>query len=315
MEPVKVSVVCTVFNHGKYLRDAIEGFVNQKTNFRFEVLVHDDASTDDSCDIIREYEEKYPDIIKPIYQTENQYSQGKIIEELIIPKISGEYVAICEGDDYWIDENKLQKQVDFLDSHKDFSLVACSSKTLNCVTGEFENRFVIDEDREISIEELITEENGRMFQTASVMMKSIAYTDRKAWQSMFPYGDRPMWMRAALDGRVYMLSDVMTVYRFATAGSWTRKNISDYEKGAVNCRKTIKGFEAFDAATDGKYHDMVVNALEIVDYDLARNEHNWDIIREKHYDRYSKLPARDKISVKLHTKYFPLYKSLRKLLG
>ena len=315
MEPVKVSVVCTVFNHGKFLRDALEGFVNQKTDFNFEVLVHDDASTDDSQDIIREYEEKYPDIIKPIYQTENQYSQGKIIEELVIPHIKGEYVAICEGDDFWIDEGKLQKQAKFLDSHRDYSLVACSSKTLNCITGEYEERFVINEDREISLEELVTEENGRLFQTASVMMKNKVYTERKAWQSLFPYGDRPMWMHAALEGRVYMLKDVMTVYRFATAGSWTRKNIRDYEKGAMNCRRTIKGFEAFDADTDFRYHDMVEKALDVLDYDLARNEHNWDVIREKHYERFSKLPAKDKISVKMHTKYYPLYKTLRKLLG
>lgn len=314
MDAVKVSVVCTVFNHGKFLRDALAGFVNQKTDFKFEVLVHDDASTDDSQEIIREYEAKYPELIKPIYQTENQYSKGLIIEEkFIIPHIRGEYVAICEGDDYWIDENKLQKQVDFLDANKDYSLVACSSKTLNCITGQYEDRFVIDEDREISIEELITEEKGRIFQTASVLMKNKVYTERMAWQSLFPYGDRPMWMRAALDGRVYMFKDVMTVYRFATAGSWTRKNISDYEKGAKNCRRTIEGFEAFDAATDFEYHEMVEKALRVIDYDLARNEHDWAQIREKHYDRFNSLPLKDKISVKLHTKYFSLYKLLRKL--
>lgn len=316
METVKVSVVCTVYNHGKFLRDAMEGFVSQKTDFRYEVIVHDDASTDDSREIIREYEEKYPDIIRPIYQEENQYSKGLIIEsEFIIPHIRGEYVAICEGDDYWTDENKLQKQVDFLQAHPDFSLVACSSKTLNCITGEYENRFVTDEDREISLEELVTEENGRIFQTASVLMKNEVYTKRRDWQDLFPYGDRPLWMRAALDGRVYMLKDIMTVYRFATAGSWTRKNIRDDERGARNCLRTIEGFKAFDAATDYEYHNMVEKALCVLDYDLARNEHNWTRIREKHYEKFKKLPLRDKISVKLHTKYYPLYKSMRKLLG
>ena len=105
---IVVSVYCLAYNHEQYIRDALEGFVRQKTNFRYEVLVHDDASTDNTPAIIREYAQKYPDIIKPIFQTENQYSKGvKILPEIIHPKSSGRYIAFCEGDDYWCDENKL----------------------------------------------------------------------------------------------------------------------------------------------------------------------------------------------------------------
>ena len=97
----------------------------QKTNFRFEAIIHDDASTDGTQEIIREYEKKYPDIIKPIYQKENQYSKGipGYITNLISSKCKGKYIALCEGDDYWIDPLKLQKQVDFLESHPDYSCV------------------------------------------------------------------------------------------------------------------------------------------------------------------------------------------------
>ena len=109
---IMVSVICNVFNHEAYIRDALEGFVSQKTNFPFEVLIHDDASTDKSADIIHEYEAKYPNLIKPIYQTQNQYSRGGgITRKFQIPRVKGKYIAMCEGDDYWTDENKLQKQV------------------------------------------------------------------------------------------------------------------------------------------------------------------------------------------------------------
>ncbi len=118
-----VSIRCTVYNHEPYLRQCLDGFVMQRTNFPFEVIVHDDASTDGSAAIIREYAEKYPDIIKPIYETENQYSKhdGSIARAMIAAAHPhATYIAICEGDDYWTDPDKLQLQVDFLESHPNY---------------------------------------------------------------------------------------------------------------------------------------------------------------------------------------------------
>ncbi len=118
---VLVSINCLVYNHESYIRQCLDGFVMQKTNFKFEVLVHDDASTDKSAEIIKEYENKYPDIIKPIYQSKNQYSQNVRVSYVYqYPRATGKYIAICEGDDYWCDENKLQKQFDFLEKHPDY---------------------------------------------------------------------------------------------------------------------------------------------------------------------------------------------------
>ena len=123
MEEILVSICCLAYNHEAYIRDALEGFVNQQTNFRFEVLIHDDASTDRTAEIIRRYEQRYPDIIKPIYQTENQHSKGVAISATIqYPRARGKYIAMCEGDDYWIDPHKLQKQVDYMQAHPDCRL-------------------------------------------------------------------------------------------------------------------------------------------------------------------------------------------------
>ena len=102
---IVVSIQCLTYNHAPYIRQCLDGFVMQKTNFRFEAIIHDDASTDGTQEIIREYEKKYPDIIKPIYQKENQYSKGipGYITNIISSKCKGKYFALCEGDDFWID--------------------------------------------------------------------------------------------------------------------------------------------------------------------------------------------------------------------
>lgn len=111
-EQPMVSIKCLVYNHAPYLRQCLDGFVMQKTNFRFEAIVHDDCSTDGSQEIIKEYAAKYPDIIKPIYETENQYSKHDgSLSRIIYKHIRGKYIAHCEGDDYWTDPNKLQLQV------------------------------------------------------------------------------------------------------------------------------------------------------------------------------------------------------------
>lgn len=92
-DEIMVSVICTAYNHEKYIRQCLDGFVMQKTNFKYEVIVHDDASTDNTAEIIREYEKKYPEIIKPIYQKENQYSKGVSIGKIIYPLCQGKYLA------------------------------------------------------------------------------------------------------------------------------------------------------------------------------------------------------------------------------
>lgn len=116
--PPLVTIRCLVYNHELYLRQCLDGFMMQKTNFSFKVIVHDDASTDRSADIIREYAEKYPDIIEPIFETENQYSKKDgSLQRIMNEHMMGKYVAMCEGDDFWIDPYKLQKQVDFLENH------------------------------------------------------------------------------------------------------------------------------------------------------------------------------------------------------
>jgi len=120
MEPL-VSIVCLAYNHEKYIEKALDGFIMQKTNFPFEIVIHDDASTDNTTAIIRNYELKYPHLFRPIYQVENQFSKekGKVTKTVFLAA-QGKYVALCEGDDYWTDPLKLQKQFDLMEAYPEY---------------------------------------------------------------------------------------------------------------------------------------------------------------------------------------------------
>lgn len=130
---VEVSVMCLAYNHEKYIRQTLEGFIEQRTNFQFEVIVHDDASTDETRHIIEEYASLYPDIIKPIYQSRNQYSKidAEIFSKFMYPQARGKYFAYCEGDDYWSDKYKLQKQFDILENHPECSICVHKVQCIN----------------------------------------------------------------------------------------------------------------------------------------------------------------------------------------
>ena len=139
-EDILVSICCITYNHASYIRQCLDGFMMQKTDFKFEVLIHDDASTDGTEEIIREYEKKYPEVIKPLYEKENQWVQGRRGNKFFnYPRAIGKYIALCEGDDYWIDPYKLQKQVDFLENNLEYSYICHRYLTIDQDSGLFYN--------------------------------------------------------------------------------------------------------------------------------------------------------------------------------
>lgn len=135
-----VTVCCTTYNHESYVREAIESFLIQETEFPFEIIIHDDASTDGTAAIILEYAERYPRLIRTIIQTENQYSKAGLINpRFVFPEATGKYLALCEGDDYWTDRRKLQKQVTFLENNPDYVITYSDCQP-------FDENGVIDDD-------------------------------------------------------------------------------------------------------------------------------------------------------------------------
>lgn len=222
-EPILVVISCMVYNHEPYIRDCLEGFVMQKTNFRFIAVVHDDCSTDKTADIIREYEAKYPDIVKPIYETENQWSKHDGSLDRILGKAldatGAKYLATCEGDDYWTDPLKLQKQVDFLENHPDYSLCFHDVKVFNQVTQQYEENTIT---RDVPGTSDITElAKGNYIHTPSVMVRKNENVVKrfKDMGTVMP-SDYVLWMLYAETGKIYKLPEKMAVYRLGS-GVWS----------------------------------------------------------------------------------------------
>ena len=268
MEEIAVSVLCLVYNHEKYLRKCLDGFVTQKTDFKFEVLIHDDASTDNSADIIREYEAKYPDIIKPIYQTENQYSKklpGGITGNFQIPRAKGKYIAFCEGDDYWCDEYKLQKQFDVMEANPECHFCAhkvCAIKENGESLNQYYPKFALDTGA-IKTERFMEILGiAYSFQTSSHFVRM---TDMKEYINNPPefvkaadVGDVPLMLYFGLLGDVYYIDEIMSCYRKSSVGSWSSRMKSDSKKWLAHCNSMVKMYDAFNELTSYKYEKQLL---------------------------------------------------------
>lgn len=219
--PVLVTVQTITYNHEPYIRDCLNGIVMQKTNFCFEAIVHDDCSTDHTADIIREYAAKYPDIIKPIYETENQYSKGKDSQmgKKMNALTHGKYIALCEGDDYWTDPNKLQMQVDFLESHPEYSM--CFHKVNIKVEGHRKenesNIFDFLEEKEYTRTEQL--KRMRIVPTCSIVIRKEVLSQRPQ-NDKFTIGDLVVVATALSYGKIFCFGKIMGTYRLVDGG-WT----------------------------------------------------------------------------------------------
>ena len=269
-QDIKVTIRCITYNQKDYIRQCLDGFVMQRTNFRFEAIVHDDASTDGTDEIVREYAEKYPDIIKPIFETENQYSKHDgSLGRIMNAHTRGQYVAFCEGDDYWTDPLKLQKQADFLDANPQCSLTYHACKNvfstpckINSLTGDN----VKESYSEVDLATLYS------FQTATVMCrKDILDSDlyKKAQAIGCVFGDILLYFSASRFGTIEGVNEQMSVYRRHEGGISQHmydadkllKNFKDWQKVALlfggNIRKKINkdklGVYMYSAFTSRKY--------------------------------------------------------------
>ena len=224
-----VSVICPAYNHEKYIHQAIESFLIQETDFPFEVILHDDASTDSTARIVNECKNKYPKIIQAILQEENQYSKGFKISPILLPYTKGKYIAFCEGDDYWTDTKKLQKQVKILDNNPE--LVICghwcsnidekgSFLTKQSLTGEHCPEF-------FNIENALT---GTPIHPNSWMYRRINWKDHKHYDLLtaLPVGDDPMMLMLLSQGTGYCMKEYCSAYRLHAGGSWS--SMAEYKK-------------------------------------------------------------------------------------
>jgi glycosyltransferase involved in cell wall biosynthesis len=237
METPLVSVICTVYNHRDYIRKCLDGFVKQQSEFKFEVIVHDDASTDGSSDIIREFEIKYPEIFKPIYQEINQYSLEKgRVTQICFQATKGKYIALCEGDDYWIDPLKLQKQVDFLEKNTDYNFSVSAYNTIDekgkVEIGESYKR----KPNTLLVRDYIAK---RFSQTSTFVFRN--NFELPSWITEIYAGDQLNLVLATKDKKIKYHREVFSVYRIHSGGIDTfYNNYTERNKKYIFLLKKIK---------------------------------------------------------------------------
>lgn len=256
---VKVSVICNAYNHGKYIRKCLEGLVMQKTDFVYEILVHDDASTDNTAEIIREYERQYPQLIKPVYQTENQYSKGGIYP-FQYPRAKGEYIALCEGDDYWTDENKLQRQVDALDAHPEVDICAHAADIVTEDGNSIRDHIAPRATKCIIPVEAVIYGGGAFVATNSLMYRSHLKTTTYEFRNMWRI-DYTLQILGSLRGGMLYLPENMSAYRWMAVGSWTMRQSASREKRQKIFERMKAALETLNQETEGKYDQVISNTI------------------------------------------------------
>lgn len=303
MEQVQVSIVCNAYNHEPYIRDALEGFVMQKTTFPFEVLVHDDASTDNTASIIREYEKKYPEIIKPIYETENQYSKKDgSLGRIQYGRVKGKYIALCEGDDYWTDPMKLQKQYDALESHPELDICATGAKTER--NGFIDGKIAPVEANTIFSQEEVIQGGGGFVATASLMYRTDIRKNPPSFFKMLAL-DYCIQILGSLRGGMLYLAEMSCVYRAMNPGSWTARTYSNMNTMDRHQKEICGMLKCLDADTLGKYHNTIDRVIRSKMFGVFYRNRSYKAMCAPEYKEFlQELPASRRMMVRVG-KYCP----------
>lgn len=305
MDEIVVSIICLTYNQEKYIREALEGFLMQKTGFSFEILIHDDASTDGTVNILKEYQERNPKVVRLILEKENQFSKGiDITRDIVLPYAKGKYIAFCEGDDFWIYDRKLQKQYDFMETHPEVS--ACYHNAIMWSQNDDSIKLSIADQLTgyISDEDIICPAKG-WYPTASLFTRA-EYKSQP--QCIVPTGDEGLRNYLACRGKVYYINRIWSVYREFSKGGWNTRYYADKEFAAQYIKRSMQYFSAFDRYSKGRFEKYIprrvfmgitkfknvhygeycsVNELKAcIDYLKMISEHIFDNIFDMYYSIY-----------------------------
>lgn len=265
---IMMSVCCLVYNQEKYVRQMIESLVNQKTDFKYEIIINDDASTDGTADILRDYSSKYPELIIPIYQQQNQYSQKiRITNSILYPRVRGKYVCFCEGDDYWCDDNKLQKQFDAMEAHPECSICVHYVQPVN--EDDTIIKLLIPNKRiPTGVVECgqyakwLLAEAECSFQLSSYCIKGdlIHRMEVDKLPEFFresPVGDEAIQRFCLNYGKLFFIDKIMSCYRANSIGSWNIRENKAIEKKKIHCERMQNMDRLYDSFSNGKFSEYI----------------------------------------------------------
>lgn len=286
-----VSIACITYNHEKYIAQAIESFLMQKTSFSYEILIHDDASTDSTQSIIRKYEKDNSTVIRAVYQTENQNSQGKSSFVPLFQMAKGKYIAICEGDDYWTDENKLALQVEIMESHPECSGCCHNTRAVNeqgC-PHEGDMQLIHYKSEDIILDKTYLNANCRFCRTPSLMIRtSVMPRTKSDWENYSACranGDMKWSAIIAATGNMYFLARTLADYRYVLttgSGSWNARNKDkNINLRVFNSLENIKQYILSEyhneLCYDGYYVWLVLNSIK--QFAKKHTKENWYILK------------------------------------
>lgn len=331
LDPV-VSISCITYNHAPYLRQCLDSFLMQR-DVPFEVLIHDDCSTDGTVEIIREYTEKFPEVIRPVYEEQNQYSRGisNISGVFNFPRARGRYIAMCEGDDFWNDRYKLKKQAEYMDMHPECSMLTHSAY-IAAEDGAYRSSGLIrpaEGHRDLTPEEVISKPVN--FPMASLMFIAEPAKHLPRWYFDCPVGDIPLQLYMLEQGTVHYMDEPMSTYRMGRAGSWgaamdTSGSSSDANgvdpAGAAADRKDKweahylamdRLYAAFDQETGGIYSDAVRDALNRSRFLIDLKEERMEAVKDPANEKFlNELGNTERKLVKLRASAPGIYRLLQK---
>jgi glycosyltransferase involved in cell wall biosynthesis len=273
---MKVSVSLTTYNHAPYIRQAIESALMQQTDFNFEILIGEDDSNDGTRNIVKEYATKYPDKIRlflhdrkdVLYINGRPTGRRNFVNNL--QNARGQYIALLEGDDYWISPKKLQKQADFLDRHPECSACFSPAKLI------FENGDADGLSKRTVAKDFYTTEDilraGFFIPTASYFFRSRLYSELPNWLFTLPMGDMPLHILLSQHGLLGCIDEVMSVYRihaggYASGGSKQSKWSSEQLRN--NIKMLVIFYETMGKILDKKYLPIIRDKLSMLNYDAA----------------------------------------------
>ena len=278
MDAPLVSIIIPTYNQEPFIRQCLEGVLMQKTLFSYELLIHDDASTDETANIIREYETRFPDIVKPIYQTVNQFliKKGRIFREFQFPRVQGKYIAWCDGDDYWTDPLKLQKQVDFLDTHPDYTICGGMYWMLNQMYNE-ENTELTE--REWFVREMAKYPKGKTINLDNFMLpyafQFLTVCFRKdAINKLFqirPYKDDTIFAVLLEQGKGFIFHYYFGVYRQHKEGMWSKKTVEEQLKSTIKFLRPMLAH--FGNKSKSIRHRYFTTCIHLRFIELKRSKH------------------------------------------
>ena len=270
------------------------------------MIVNDDASPDKTAEIIREYEKKYPDIIHGIYQTENQYSKNiDITEKIFLPAVTGKYVAICEGDDYWTDPSKLQRQVDALEKNKDCFF--CVHKTVEVSEDEQPTGITFPEvectEGKILPDEFLMMGQNYQFQTSSYLFNGDMWREYEKnppeFKTVCAVGDETYMLYFASLGPVYYIDSAMSCYRRGVPTSWSerQKKGNRSENICKSAEKMVRTLQSYDEYTEGKFHDIcLIRESQQLYMRLMLSEKAKELLKSENREMFNKLSLKRKVA-------------------